>query len=430
MKNLIKRIDLLLLIFITFILLTAIYWLHLKHVIGNDSTISEWIINYQGGFTRRGIIGEICFQIADFFDLNLRFVIFLFQSFLYTIYSILIYFFLKDVSKNALTIIAIFSPIFLLYPVAEIEVLARKEIFLYVGFIIFLNLSNTRYSKNIPLIYIFFVFPILCLIWEPFIFFFTFAAFVILIRNNGDSLKKITLKIFIGFSSSIITMLIILLNLLTSNEHLLMKNSLMNKFGEKCYMSCALLNDKSSIIDQFAGVFELLSFNVIFRYLVIIIIGFSPLFFLIFNSRLKNKLIFTYLHKSRAINLDLFLIFIFLLLPSILLFASMTDWGRVVNMTYVFSILTYIYLLKNRLLFVNKKIIVFDNFYNSRKKIFIILFIIFAFGWNQKTGMTGDVATNSLYKVVYNTSKRIFNFGSIRLFQDSPVIKFHQKYVE
>ena len=92
----------------------AVFWLYQKHPVGNDSTISEWLINYQGGFTRRGIIGEICYQLADFFNLKLRFVIFLFQSLLYLTYSILIYNFIKNVPKNTLTIIAIFSPIFLL----------------------------------------------------------------------------------------------------------------------------------------------------------------------------------------------------------------------------------------------------------------------------------------------------------------------------
>ena len=65
-----------------------------------------------------------------------------------------------------------------------------------------------------------------------------------------------------------------------------------------------------------------------------------------------------------------------------------------------------------------------------KKKLFIFLFVIFAFGWNQKTGMTGDVATNSLYKIIYNTSKNIFKFESIRLFQDNPIIKFHKNYIE
>ena len=66
----------------------------------------------------------------------------------------------------------------------------------------------------------------------------------------------------------------------------------------------------------------------------------------------------------------------------------------------------------------------------QNKKILIIFFIIFAFGWNPKTAMTGDIATNSLYKIIYNTSKKVFNFKGLRLFQDSPIIKFHREYIE
>ena len=431
MNNLVQKFNSLFFLFITFIFLTAVFWLYQKHTVSNDSTISEWIINYQGAFTRRGIIGEICFQLADFFDLSLRFIIFLFQAFLYLIYSILVYYFIKGVPKNTLTIIAIISPLFLLYPIAEIEVLARKEIFIFIGFIIFLNLSNNRYSKNVPLIYIFFIFPILCLIWEPFIFFFSFATYIILLNNNKDSLKIITLKIFLSFSSSILTIIIILLNTISVDEHLLMANTLMERFGETCYMSCSMLGYKTSIKAQYASVFDLLSFEIILRYSLIVLIGFSALLILTYNTKLKDKLFFLDSQIFKLVNSkNLFLTFIILLLPSLMLAASMTDWGRVVNMAYTFSILTYIYLIKNELIVVKERILIFDNFYIYRKKFFILLLIIFAFWWNPKTGMTGDIGTNSLYKIIYNTSKKIFKFGSVRLFQDSPIIKFHKKYIE
>ena len=431
MNYLIRKFNSLFFLFITFIFLMAIFWLYQKHPVGNDSTISEWLINYQGGFTRRGIIGEICYQFANFFDLKLRFVIFLFQSFLYLTYLILIYFFIKDVPKNILTIIAIFSPIFLLYPIAEIEVLARKEIFLYVGFIIFLHLSSNQYSKNVPLIYIFFIFPILCLIWEPFVFFFMFAAFVILTRNIDESFKKITLKIFLSFSSSILILIIIFLNKLTPNEHAIMANSLMENFGEICYMSCSLLGTKTSISAQFTPVIQHLSLEVVFRYSIIVLIGFSALFFLIYNTKLNFKAISFESKLYRWISTKNFLLtYSIMLLPSLILLSIMSDWGRVVNIAYTFSILTYIYLIKNNLVTIEKKIIFFDNLYIYKKKVFIILFFIFAFGWNQKTAMTGDVATNSLYKVVYNTSKKVFGFGGIRIFQDNPIVKFHKKYIE
>ena len=75
----------------------AFIWLYLKHGVGNDSTISEWIINYQGGFTRRGLPGEIAFNIAQIFDLKLRFVILLMKIFfLWTIFNS----YLQIFSKN------------------------------------------------------------------------------------------------------------------------------------------------------------------------------------------------------------------------------------------------------------------------------------------------------------------------------------------
>jgi len=411
-------------IFITVIFLLGIYNLYIKHLVLNDSTISEYLINYQGGFTRRGIIGEICFQIAKFFKIDLRFAIFLVQSSIFFLYLILIYSYIKDLPKNILTIIAIFSPIFLLYPIAELEVLARKELFLFVAFISFLNISNVKYSKNIPLLYVFFIFPVVILIWEPSIFFFPFIAIIILINNKIDTFKKIIFKILLSFSSSILVFFYVITHLLSEDGHTLMKNSLYEKFGELCYMSCALLGSKSSIQAQFNAVNQLYTINIILTYLIILILGFLPLGILLYSSRFKKK---NYLFKDTTSNI--FRLF-YLLLPILILFASATDWGRWVNISYTFLILLYLYLIKNDLIILDNKIFYFDNFYRNKKRLFIFIFIIFAFCWNPKTSMRGDIATNSLYKIVYNTSKKIIGIDSFRIFEDSPLIKFHKKYIE
>ena len=183
------------LFFVTFIFSISIFYLYQKHTVGNDSTISEWLINYQGGFTRRGLIGEISFIIADLFDLKLRFVIFLFQATIYLIYTILIYNFFKNIPNNVLAIITLFSPILFMYPISEIEVLARKEIFIFISFIIFLNLSNIKFNKNYSLIYVFLINPIICLIWEPFIFFIPFSIYVILNQHKDNDFKILFLNL-------------------------------------------------------------------------------------------------------------------------------------------------------------------------------------------------------------------------------------------
>ena len=70
------------------------------------------------------------------------------------------------------------------------------------------------------------------------------------------------------------------------------------------------------------------------------------------------------------------------------------------------------------------------SFFRNKKTLVTIIFIIFAFGWNQKTARSGDIATNPLWKVPYNTSKRIFGFDSFRIYQDSLFSIWHKKYVE
>ena len=60
-----------------------------------------------------------------------------------------------------------------------------------------------------------------------------------------------------------------------------------------------------------------------------------------------------------------------------------------------------------------------SKFYNllNNKKIFIFVFIIFCFGWNPKTVITADIATNPLWKIPYNASKIIFRFDKVFFFQ-------------
>jgi hypothetical protein len=191
-------------------------------------------------------------------------------------------------------------------------------------------------------------------------------------------------------------------------------------------MSCGLLKSKSTIFSQFEGNFESYSFIVFFRYILIILIGFAPLFFLSVNSKLKNnKIIFL---KKFDNLLSLILI---CLTPVIILFAMGSDWGRWVNMGYVFSILLYVYLHKTNQIVLNKKI--FDHkiyLFLNKKNIFIMIMIIYCFGWNQKTAMTGDIATNPLWKIPYNASKILFGFNNFRILQESPISIWHKKYIE
>ena len=387
------------LIYLSILYLISVFQLHFKHTGGNDSTISEWLINFQGGFTKRGIIGEICFLIAKFFKTELRFIIYIFQISILGIYYFLVFNFFKKFKINFLILLSIFSPIFLLYQVAELEVLGRKEIFIFIGYILFLNLASENFKNKEDLLFIIFVLPILSLIWEPVIFFTPFFICILIFKYKILNVRQF-FKILKYFFPFLLISIFIAANPISDENHKIMVESLMNNFGETCYMSCGLLLSKSTIKDQFTANFPLYSFEIIIRYTLIVLIGFGPIFFLSKFSQIKKKYFFINNFKNLLIPIVL------LISPLILLFAMGSDWGRWVNITYTFSVLFYFYLLKNKLIDLDykksKKL-----FFNLSKPFLVVFFIIFSFGWNPKTSLVGDVASLPGYRVPYNFIKLI-----------------------
>ena len=362
-----------------------------KHNGGSDSTISEWLINYSGGFTKRGIIGQLSIIVANFFDLNLRDSILILQILSVGTYFILIFNFIKNIKVNKLIILSIFTPIFLLYPIAEIEVLARKEILIFCIFLTYLLLENSIY-KNI---YKVFFLTLSVLIWEPVIFYFIYFLALDIVHNKFEKIDKRFLINLLYYIPAIIIAAYIALNPLSGDNHEVMAAYLKENFNEDCYMSCALLKSKSSIYSQFQGNFGNYSLEIFLRYFLIIFFGFGPLILILRNSSLidSNLIFFKYFK-------NLFFPISIILFPVILLFAMGYDWGRWVNISYFFTIIFYLNIYKkkktifNEVLLKNKYLKYLEN-----KKIFLIVIIIFCFGWNPKTTMTGDVASKPGYQI-------------------------------
>jgi len=396
-----KNINNYLLLYLSVLIIFSYFFLYTKHQVGNDSTISEWLINYEGGFTKRGIMGQLALIQSRLFDLDLRLSIFLLQSGACTIYFILIYKLFKNIRTNKIIYLSIFTPIFILYPVAEIEVLARKEIIVFSIFLIYLFIPRSFEFKNLSLI-IFLVLSIL--IWEPIIFFYPLFFLLEIIERNLKKANFEFFKIFFYFVPSIFIALFFITSPISEEQWMIMAGVLKNEFGQNCYMSCGLLKSKSTIIQQFQGNISKYSFEVFFRYFLIIVTGFFPLYVLYKNSFLRNKnLIF--FNKFKKIHS----IFLLSLTPVILLFLMGYDWGRWVNITYVLSAIVYFYLYKNNLIKLNKKKLD-KNFINKLKeKIFIFLFIIYCFGWNPKTVISGDVASFPGYRIPYKALKVLLN---------------------
>ena len=108
---------------------------------------SDWLINYQAGFVRRGFIGEILFQIYSNLNIRLDILVLIFIFILIIFFTFLLFKSIEIVYENHLNILIFLSPGFFLYPLMNSEIVGRKDILMIsvVGFFCFFG---NRFKKN------------------------------------------------------------------------------------------------------------------------------------------------------------------------------------------------------------------------------------------------------------------------------------------
>ena len=98
----------------------------------------ELFLNYQGGFVRRGLLGEIFIHLNRIFFIS---PIFFFSSILFLIHSLNLFLFFKIIKKSKLPIelliIILFSPALFFFPIYDFNMFFIKDVF--VKFLILLH---------------------------------------------------------------------------------------------------------------------------------------------------------------------------------------------------------------------------------------------------------------------------------------------------
>lgn len=140
---------------------------------------TEFLINFQGGFVRRGLIGELLYQLYSWIPFPLRETI---SIVCYAAFFYVLIFFFRQFKKHGYCWWLIFSPLFLNMPIFVI----RKDFILYVILIgIIYLLRNAEHVKILN--FIAFLLLILSLfIHEAFVFW-GFPIYVLLILSNCKS---------------------------------------------------------------------------------------------------------------------------------------------------------------------------------------------------------------------------------------------------
>lgn len=369
-------------IYIVCIFFSSSIILYSKFLYPTDWTTSEWLINYHGGFVRRGLVGELLLQINKFININPRYLVYIFEILLLSSYYYLIIKFFKKIKFSPILILIIFSPLAFIYPVAETETLARKEILLFCIYIIFLF---SLISKNLKLTFfvIIILIPLMNLIWDGILFYIPFFIFAFINQDNNLKLKKL-MYFLLSFAPYLITTYILLYTRSTEESLLLMCEAIKEPcFGSMSFLDQPLSNNINYVVSRF-------KVEYLIRYSFIFIICFYPIFNLLNKNKNKNIILAQYT---------------ICVLPTFLLFYIGYDWGRYLNILYIFSLLTIIFFIKKKIINDTKNNL--NKFFkklidNKKNKLIFLLFFIYIFSWNPKAIMSDDIGSLPYIRIIDN----------------------------
>lgn len=334
----------------------------------------DWLINYEGGLVRRGLIGHILFELHNLLYIDLDILVFLFVSLIYIFLSFCLLKSIKYIEKSKLNIIIFLSPAFFIYPIMNSGIIGRKDV-LFIFFVSFLVFYEKK--LNIKLILATLLIGILTttLSHSGFIF---YAPYLILLYFLIKQSRNLKIN-FLEISLILLTILfsLIFIQLFSGSEQIVENIcfSVKEFVSKNCGKSDQILWLTKSLDDRF---FEKINMgnnymvNYFIIYLSSIFISFSFISISLFNSKLNFNI-------STNINFNPFYILLIIFTLTLPVYIFGRDWGRYIYISYSSIFFIYVYCIKNNLLDFKKNNLIWLN--NLSKFKFIILIVIYSFTW-------------------------------------------------
>jgi len=342
----------------------------------NNATyqFDSWMSNYQGGFVRRGIPGEIFYQIHNLLDIHLGWMIFIFVCFLYILFYFVFFLLIDRIKLDRIIIFAIFSPLSFYFPILNSKATGHKEI-IFLLLLSVLCYFIPKIKKNEAKYIIIFISIFSGLSHEGLLFYSIYLIIPYLLFFNFKSYKEIL------FNITPIVLIILLLFSTNyyfrgSEKHVVdICNSLKVFVNTQCQTSGQIAHLGLSLEGYASQKISEHWYHDYFKiYGIGFILGFLPLFILFYKMKLSN---FSFCF-SRINSLN------FLFFPLIMTFPIYligADWGRYLYISYTSSLIILIFCLSNNICFIEEKIKPIKNNIYS-KSLFIIAILFYGFGWS------------------------------------------------
>ena len=338
------------------------------HSFPNNYTWTELCINYQGGFIRRGLLGEFLFRFAKIIDIRTAICIVFFP--LYLAYLFISLFLLKKSIDFTSCIIVVVCPSLLFFFVFDKEIIFRKDIFYELGFLVqFVLLTSKKISFRFSFFLVLFIYTVCLLIHESTIFY-SAACFTLLIEKSYKN-KAFAINITIIF----VILFFSFLYLLMFSGNTIQKVSIFNSWRPLLTMQYtgALDYIGKSIFFQINQVFNTVSLKLFISIVFAISITSIPLLKICndYNIFSRFNSFFTFLLNKYAIALSFFI-------PWFLPFVA-NDFGRHIHTAF----LNHIYFLCSVIILTNcqNKFNTIKVRHSATKKSFVLWIVAFSFGW-------------------------------------------------
>jgi len=367
-------------IFFIFLSLFSLFKL-IDNSIGHDAwQYGEWLINYQYGFVRRGLMGEIIFLSSGLFGNNIQVAFLILISSVCILYYYFNYQFLKKIKFNFIHYFILFSPLFYFFFVVISKVGVKKEIFLYLFYIIYLlNLSSKNYNLSNNWKY-FLIYFLLLFNHELAFFYLPYLILPLLFLTKKNDFRNFIFQISFLATGSLLIIIILYYNR-GSIEHTL---AICESLGSYAPMKCtwwgpvyALSHDLFVNINDEPNLFFYLTtdFNTNFSFAFYIFYSFIPIIIFSSFSKVRFK---KFIIKKNTFFYLLILTFVF----SLPLFHIAEDWSRWFSIHIHLISLFIFYLYRNGLIYSHnvQKFSIINEFLLGKKfkNYFMIILFIFS----------------------------------------------------
>jgi len=285
--------------------------------------IGDWLINYQGGFIRRGLLGEIFIKVSQILGINIVMLVLGSQVFFYLIFLAYTCRLAMKSTFSPLNAALIFSPAFILFPVLDPQGGFRKEILLFAllaTLCFYLSTNDKKIARGLP-IFIGLASTIIVLsheilaIYLPYIL----CAFIIYDKGLGDVSRKILLSLLPA-----IAITILLLGFSKGDQQVVntICNSLKPNIPADCFHSGAIYWMGQGMTVAYQYVLERIKVNTLLTYVLLAFLAFLPLGILQFTRQ------FSRFFENKGMRFWLTICIASSLIGSLPLFWIGIDYGR------------------------------------------------------------------------------------------------------